>query len=262
MTATVLNTRARSVARPSGAVTATISAAWLTLLAADASGVGDALHHHALAEGGPPLWVAVPVFLVAWQVMVAAMMLPASLPAIEAIESTLRGVVRPGQALVTYLAAFGLVWAVFGLAAFLGDVVLHRTVDATPWLAERPWLIEAGVIAVAGAYQFAPLKRRSLATCRHPGSLAARAVGASAARVGLCDGLACLGSSWALMLLMFGEGLAGLGWMVALTAVMAYETSGRHGQRVARLIGAILLLAALGTLSGTAGPATSSPSLP
>ena len=255
MTAIGLDVQPRSVGRPSGAVVAAVATAWLALLAADVSGVGAALHHHALADGGPPLWLAVPVFLVAWQVMVVGMMLPASLPAIEVIESTLRGLARPGRALVAYLAAFGWVWATFGLAAFLGDVGLHRTVDATPLLAERPWLIEAGVLAVAGAYQFAPLKRRSLAACRHPGMPGSRAGDASAARIGLGDGLACLGSSWALMLLMFGEGFASLGWMVALTAAMAYETSGRHGQQAARLIGVVLLLIALGTLAGTAGPA-------
>ena len=252
-----IGVRARNgrIDRVTGAVAAVAATAWLTLLAVDASGVGSALHHHALVEGGPPLWVAVPVFLVAWQVMVAAMMLPASLPAIEAVGSALRGVTRPGWALVAYLAAFGLVWAVFGLAAFLGDIVVHRTVDATPWLAERPWLIEAGVFAIAAAYQFVPLKRRTLAACRHPGSPGARLGESAAARIGLGDGIACLGSSWALMLLMFGEGLGSLGWMVVLTGVMVYETSGRHGQPAARLIGAILLLAAVAMVSGAAGPA-------
>ena len=45
--------------------------------------------------------------------------------------------------------------------------------------------------------------------------------------------LACFGSSWALMLLMFGEGFGNLWWMGALTGVMVYETGGRHGQRPA-----------------------------
>src|SRR6185503_2706006 len=62
---------------------AIVAAAWTALLALDVTGVAATLHHHALIEGGPPLWIAIPLFLLAWQVMVAAMMVPASLPAIR-----------------------------------------------------------------------------------------------------------------------------------------------------------------------------------
>lgn len=148
-----------------------------------------------------------------------------------------------------------LIWAAFGLLAFLGDVGLHRLVDATPWLAARPWLIEGAILAIAGAYQFLPLKRRSVAACRHPGDpRSAVSRTASVARFGLHHGLACLGSSWALMLLMFAEGFASLWWMVILTTVMAYETNGRHGHRAIAGAGVFLVLAALIVLSGRPAP--------
>jgi predicted metal-binding membrane protein len=51
------------------------------------------------------------------------------------------------------------------------------------------------------------------------------------------------------MLLMFAEGFASIGWMVALTALMVYESTGRHGQRVAALAGVALILAALAVTS-------------
>ena len=35
------------------------------------------------------------------------------------------------------------------------------------------------------------------------------------------------------MLLMFAEGFASLGWVLALTVLMLYEATGRHGQRAA-----------------------------
>ena len=65
------------------ATVAMVAIAWATLLALDATGAAAALHHHALIEGGPPLMVAVPLFLLAWQFMIAAMMVPASMPAIR-----------------------------------------------------------------------------------------------------------------------------------------------------------------------------------
>ena len=124
-----------------------------------------------------------------------------------------------------------------------GDAVLHRFVDATPWLAARPWLIEAAVLAVAGAWQLTPLKRRCLAACRHPAGLLPTALPRRGAfSVAFEHGLACLGSSWALMLLMFAEGFGSLWWMVVLTALMVYETTGRDGQRAAFAAGAFLLV--------------------
>ena len=150
------------------AVPALIVGSWALLLVAEATGVGAALHHHALIEGGVPLALAIPAFLAGWVVMVAAMMLPASLPTIGAVESATAWMPRRRNARAAFLGSFALVWMAFGLVAFLGDVGLHRLVDATPWLAERPWLIEAWILAIAGGYQLVPLKRRSLAACRHP----------------------------------------------------------------------------------------------
>jgi predicted metal-binding membrane protein len=230
---------------------ALIAGAWLTILAAAATGTAAVLHHHALIEGGPPLPIAIPLFMAGWLVMVVAMMLPASLPTIRMVGSAVATLPRPHQATLAFLGAFGFGWMAFGLLAFLGDMVLHHVVDTTPWLAARPWLIEAGVLALAGGYQFAPLKRRSLAACRHPAAPATSPgfLADGAARAGLRHGLECLGASWALMLLMFAEGFGNVWWMAALTGVMVYETTGRHGERVSVAVGIILLLAALTVLS-------------
>jgi predicted metal-binding membrane protein len=243
------------------AVLALIGAAWLLAIIAQATGEASLLHHHALIEGGPPLWLAVPLFLAGWQVMVAAMMLPASLPTILALGARVLLVPQPAI-LLRFLAAFALVWSAFGLAAFLGDDVLHHIVDATPWLAARPWLIEAGVLALAGAYQLTPLKQRALAACRHApvvvgaGSGRPGATPDGAVRLGVDHALVCLGSSSALMLLMFAEGFANLWWMAALTAIMVYEATGKHGQRGAVAVGALFLLSAVVLVlrSGTALP--------
>jgi predicted metal-binding membrane protein len=234
-------------------VAAVIGGAWLIALLAQLIGNVGALHHHALIEGGPPLWVALPLFLVAWQVMIAAMMLPASLPALRVFARSSARLGRPVLAVAAFLAAYAAIWTVFGFAAFLGDVALHGLVHATPWLDARPWLIEASVLILAGAYQFVPLKRRGLAACRHPaGQLRSGAgIEPSAAWLGFRHAVDCVACSWALMLLMFAAGFANLWWMTALAAVMAYETVGRHGQRAASVVGILLLgLAGLVVLTG------------
>lgn len=230
------------------AVAVAVAGAWLLLAGSQLTGTSGLLHHHALIEHGPALWIALPAFAVAWLVMVAAMMLPASLPAIAAhlatvARSSFDGGAQASLPLAKFLAPYALVWAAFGVAVFLGDTVVHRVVDATPWLEARTWLIDAAVLGFAGLYQFTPIKRGSLEACRHPG--AAPFGGGGRFGPGLDHALACLAGSGPLMLLMFSEGFSSPAWMVALTGVMAYEATGRHGRLAATTAGVLLIGASL-----------------
>jgi predicted metal-binding membrane protein len=234
-----------------------ISGAWLLVVVAQATGNAAALHHHALIEHGPPLWISVPVFLATWQVMIAAMMLPGSLRAVRVFARSTPAATRGPtvRAWGAFLGAYAIVWSVFGSMAFAGDYLLHEIVDATPWLAANPWIIGAAIIATAGLYQFAPWKQRSLSACRHPATsfVSSDDRASSAARLGFDHGLDCLGSSWALMLLMFAAGVANLWWMAALTTVMVYEAVGPHGRRAASMVGLALIgLAILMVATNTA----------
>jgi predicted metal-binding membrane protein len=237
--------------RVRGAVLVIVALAWVVAVMAAAGGAASALHHHALIEGGSPLWIAIPLFSAAWLVMVAAMMLPASLPAIQAMAGLPANNLRPVSALGSFLVGYAVVWSAFGFLAFLGDVVLHHVVDATPWLAARPWLVAASVFAIAGIYEFSPTKKRWLEVCRLPGQHVVP--DHTALQVGFEHGLACLRSSWALMLLMFGAGVASLPWMTLLTAVMVYQAAGRRGEQAVAAVGAGLLTLALLVLLHPAG---------
>jgi predicted metal-binding membrane protein len=225
-------------------VLAAITVAWALALVAELTGKAHALHHDALIEGGPPLWAALLLFLVAWQAMIAAMMLPSSLPLIRLFEATSRSQERVARVRAAFLAGYAAVWTAFGTFAFLGDVAVHRTVDSVAWLSARDWLIGGSTLALAGVFQFSDLKDKCLSKCRHPAPylLAHYRRGAgSAFRLGSGHGLFCLGCCWALMLVMFAAGVAVLWWMAALTAVMVYEKTGRYGHRVTPLVGIALL---------------------
>ena len=244
--------KARPGASPVLAIWMAIVGAWLVIVIAQVSGKTAALHHHALIEGGTPLAISVPAFLIAWLVMVVAMMWPASLHAVHAFQQGSPNLRRPTLAVATFLGMSASAWLGFGLVAFIGDVGVHRVVDATPWLGARPWLIEAGVLATAGVYQLLPLKRRYLAACRQPGErmiASSGRFGSNAVGSGVRHGLDCLGSAWALMLVMFAGGFGSLWLMVALTLLMVYEAIGRHGERAATVAGVVLLLSALTALN-------------
>jgi predicted metal-binding membrane protein len=242
-----------------------IGASWGLAILAQLTGSAGLLHHHELIEGGGPLWLAALLFLAGWQVMVAGMMLPASVPAVRAFSAFkasagpplpgLAGRLAPMAAMAGFLAAYFVAWSTFGLASFAGDTLVHHAVDVTPWLADHAWLIEVGVLAIAGAYQLSGLKRRGLAACRRPCacSESALATGARHARD-------CLVSSWALMLLMFAAGFANVAWMTILAAVMVYEGRGRRGPQLATAFGVLLLaFAAAEAWTGLTGSALLGP---
>jgi predicted metal-binding membrane protein len=219
-----------------------IGIAWALAVAGELTGTAGALHHDALIEGGSP-WAAL-LFLLAWQAMVAAMMLPSALPLIRLFKAVSGNQERPRRACGAFLAGYAAVWTGFGALALLGDSAVHHAVDALPWLSERPWLLAGGVLALAGGFQFSDLKDQCLSKCRQPGPylFAHYRRGAEAGfRLGFGHGLFCLGCCWALMLVMFAAGVAVLWWMAALTAVMVYEKTGRHGPALTPLVGVVLL---------------------
>ena len=60
-----------------------IAAAWVAAVTAEATGIAASFHHDSLLQGGPAFGLALLLFLLSWQVMTAAMMLPSSLPLVR-----------------------------------------------------------------------------------------------------------------------------------------------------------------------------------
>ena len=148
------------------------------------------------------------------------------------------------------LAGYLVVWAGFGLAAWVLDRGIHATVDAVPWLAEHPELIIGATLFAAGLWQFSPLRDRCLDECRSPlGFVVNRWRGTSERReafaMGIAHGAFCVGCCWSLMLVMFGVGLGSVTAMLALGAMTAVEKNLPSGRRLTRPLGVLLVLAAV-----------------
>ena len=215
-------------------------------MAVEASGIAGSLHHDSLLEGGPGFGPALLLFLVGWQVMVAAMMLPSSLPLVRMYATASARAPRRGRALAAFVGAYAVVWSGFGLLAFLGDAGLHALVASSPWMAANDWVIAPWVLLLAGGFQFTPLKDACLRACRHPASFLRRHYrrGAGGAfSLGARHGLFCVGCCWALMLVMFAAGAVSLIWMAVLTALMVHEKTRPSGARAVPLTGTVLLAA-------------------
>ncbi|HVL99865.1 MAG TPA: DUF2182 domain-containing protein [Egibacteraceae bacterium] len=230
-----------------------VAAAWLVAVAAERLGAAWLVDHEVVA-GRLGSGALLP-FLLAWQVMLAAMMLPSAVPTIRLFAAIGGHQPRAGRAVASFVGGYAAVWTVFGALAFTGDLLVHELVAAGGWLAARPQLLAAGVLGVAGAFQLSGLKDRCLDRCRHPAGFLLpryRRGAAAAFRIGRQHGLFCLGCCWALMLVMFAVGSADLRLMAGLAALMAYEKTGRHGRGVATAAG-VLLLATAATVAVATG---------
>jgi predicted metal-binding membrane protein len=234
-----------------GTLGALAVAAWLALWLWEGSPYGHYLHH----DGGGPLPIEASLFAVGWLLMIVAMMLPSSVPLVTTFAVLVRRRRHSERLVVLLLIGYLLVWGAFGLAAWIADRGIHAAVDAVPWLAEHPQIIIATTLAIAGLWQFSPLRDRCLDECRSPlGFVMNRWRGTSERREALAMGLAhgafCVGCCWSLMLVMFGVGLGSLSVMLALGAVTAVEKNLPIGRRISRPLGVALILAGLAVLNG------------
>jgi predicted metal-binding membrane protein len=229
-------------------VLAAVAAAWAAAIAAQASGAASVVHHDDVLADGPPPAGAVLLFLAGWQVMIAAMMLPSSLPLVRMFAAASFPAPGRARAMAAFLGAYALVWTTFGTLAFAADTGLHTLVRASPWLERHEWAVAPSVLLLAGAFQFTSLKDACLRSCRHPASFIHRHYKrgtAGAFRLGARHGIFCVGCCWALMLVLFALGVASLIWMALLTALMVHEKTHPAGARTVPLTGVTLL--ALGT---------------
>ena len=111
-------------------------------------------------------------FLALWVVMMSAMMLPSVAPmAIVWIRSvSVRATAwQRVNGVTQFLAGYLIVWAGFGVLAYLAFVGSGRLVDRSPDAAK--W-VGAAIFAVAGIYQLTPLKEACLRHCRYAGRIA------------------------------------------------------------------------------------------
>jgi predicted metal-binding membrane protein len=202
-------------------------------------------------------WLVFGEFLLLWVVMMAAMMLPSVVPVASLYLTVLRNR-RNGTAAAHaagLVAGYLLAWAGFGVAAFgisraLGKLAPMAMGTGTSMGQSRLAVWSAAIaLAIAGVYQFMPLKARCLRHCRSPlgfllhfGSYAGRL---RDVRVGAYHGGYCVGCCWSLMLVLVTVGVMNMAWMVGLTVVVFVEKIWRSGEAFGYAVGGALILTGL-----------------
>jgi predicted metal-binding membrane protein len=214
----------------------------------DHGGWGDAIALSPLCRAVPGGEVVVPALVTAfaWLLMIAAMMVPTALPLVGTFRRIVAGRPDAGRLVAAVLAGYVAAWMGFGIVAHAADAGVRAAAAGSPWLVAHAWVLGAGVLALAGAFQFSALKYRCLERCRTPFGFVnahwhGRRPARESLRLGLAHGAFCVGCCWALMLVMFVVGMGNPGWMLVLAAAMAAEKNLPAGPRLRTPLGLGLL---------------------
>jgi predicted metal-binding membrane protein len=190
----------------------------------------------------PTMGMRAPLFLTTWVVMMAAMMFPAAAPMVLTFHAVQAGKRMRGQAFVStwvFVAAYMIVWALAGLAAYAGALLAEALAEHFSLSAAVAARIGGAFFIVAGLYQFSRLKDVCLAKCRTPITFIMtswRDGQAGALRMGLAHGVYCLGCCWLLFIILFPLGIMNLAAMAIVTLVVFAEKALQWGQLTSRAV--------------------------
>lgn len=177
-----------------------------------------------------------------WALMAAAMMAPTALPAFATYEDLGRSTqVRFGALVAGYL----IVWLGFSVLAGALQMALFGAGLVSAFGDSLSVWLSAGLLMIAGLYQFSPVKEACLSKCRAPLTFFMAHWDEGPLRNGVRLGLVCLGCCWALMLLAFVGGVMNIAFMGLATLIMVIEKLPAYGRLLTRPLGAVLIAAGL-----------------
>lgn len=174
-----------------------------------------------------------------WGLMSAAMMAPTALPAFATYDDLSHAGARLAPLVAGYLA----VWLGFSVVAAAVQMGLFRAELVSDFGDSRSNILSAGLLLLAGLYQFSPSKEACLAKCRAPLVFFMQYFDEGPWRNGVRLGLVCLGCCWALMLLAFVGGVMNLAFMGLATVIMVLEKLPEIGRWLTRPLGGVLIAA-------------------
>src|SRR5581483_313248 len=183
-------------------------------------------------------------FLLMWEAMMVAMMMPSAFPTFLKTGS-------PWPSLCRMASGYFAVWLAAGVAVYaLGLPFAAAAMRSHSFSRVVPVILTAALLA-AGAVQFTPWKLRHLLRCRSPfGCAAARCGNNEAFQLGCRQGIACCACCIAPMTIQLALGIMNPFVMISIALVIAAEKLLPHPTLVARLVGASAVIAGMTSLVG------------
>lgn len=185
-------------------------------------------------------------FVGMWTAMMVAMMLPSLLPLLLGFRQAVRGTsdMRVNQLTALMGAGYFFVWTLFGMIVFPLGVILATFEMQHPALARSVPATTGAIVIIAGALQFTRWKAHYLAGCREAtGCNSLEADSGGALRHGLDLGLHCSYCCVGLTAILLAGGVMNLRLMIIVAGAITAERLAPNGQRVARAIGALAMVA-------------------
>jgi predicted metal-binding membrane protein len=228
-----------------GALLVLAAVAWGVLIwqsvTMDNAAMGD-------AAMGLTMGMSAPLFIAIWVAMMVAMMFPTAAPMILMFSRVYAGKRQREQAFVptwVFVGAYLIVWAAFGVLAYLLAIAAERLADRSMWLMDHAARIGGVIFIVAGLYQLSPLKTICLTKCRSPFQFvlsAWRDGYGGAFRMGLEHGMYCLGCCWLLFVILFPLGVMNVAAMALITVLIFAEKSLPIGRRISQVVATALVV--------------------
>ncbi len=174
---------------------------------------------------GQPWVVAWASFLLMWEIMMVAMMLPSLVPTLWRYRND---IVEAGATHVERLttiagAAYFIVWALVGGLVFPVGAALSALVMQHPTLARGVPVVVTLLVLIAAVLQFTPWKARLRACCLEAAAGIPPANAGAAWRDGFRLGLACCRCCANLMAIQLVVGVMDLGVMALVTIAITVE---------------------------------------
>ncbi|HSG96353.1 MAG TPA: DUF2182 domain-containing protein [Afifellaceae bacterium] len=185
-------------------------------------------HGHHAGEIGNAAIVYLAAFGL-WVLMSLAMMLPTAWGFIATyldIAHAAREKAARVPKVAVVIAGYLVVWVGFSAIAALVQISLHGAGLGRTAHGSIDPVFAGALLTGAGIYELTPLKSACLSKCRHPFAVLFarfRPDHGRIFRLGVEQGLFCLGCCWALMALMLATGVLHLGFMALLAAVMTAQ---------------------------------------
>lgn len=187
------------------------------------------------------------LMFIMWAVMMVAMMVPSAAPMVLMFASVNRKHREkdvPYVPTVVFVLGYLVVWSVFSIAATTAQWGLHEASLLSAMMSSSTPVLGGLLLISAGVFQWTPMKDACLSHCKSPlGFIMTHWKEGKwgAFLMGLHHGAYCVGCCWALMALLFVNGVMNLLWIAFLAAFVLLEKVMYKTSWLPRVTGGLLV---------------------
>jgi predicted metal-binding membrane protein len=205
---------------------------------------------------GDNFWYTGGIFLLMWQAMMVAMMLPSTWPMLTLYHrvAVFREVAHASLGVLVVAAGYFSAWLAFGALAFVAGFGISSLAMQSERISQLVPLAAGLTLVLAGIYQLTPLKQACLKHCREPVLYLSHewrpGIG-GAFRLGLHHGAFCAACCWALMVIQMILGVMNLVVMIVIAAIIGTEKLWTRGPALAQAVGVCTIVAGVALILTT-----------